>query len=171
VTDAQGFIALSQDPAFKLYIDRSLLKDYDQDNVDIGSGKDTGDGRGNFFAERILVHEAAATVAAKYAVSRPESLVAMVAPTPDLRFLRGINGRIARICKFLNPEANKVTNNCVTTILLNPTAKETLSKSRFLRLEIGTGPKTLAYQTKVADYLWFSSMPKVNLITRLMDGN
>jgi hypothetical protein len=169
VTDAQGFIALSQDPAFKLYIDRSLLKDYDQDNVDIGSGKDTGDGRGNFFAERILVHEAAATVAAKYAVSRPESLVAMVAPTPDLRYLRGINGRIARICKYLNPEANKVTNNCVTTILLNPTAKETLSKSRFLRLEIGTGPRTLEFQTKVADYLWFSSMPKVNLITRLMD--
>lgn len=171
VVDAQGFIALSQDPAFKLYTDRSLLKDYDQVNVDIGSGKDTGDGRGNFFAERILVHEAAATVAAKYAVSRPESLVAMVAPTPDLRFLRGINGRIARICKYLNPDANKVTNDCVTTILLNPTAKETLSKSRFLRLEIGTGPRTLDYQTKVADYLWFSSMPKVNLITRLMDGN
>jgi hypothetical protein len=170
VVDAEGFIAQPQDPAYKLYTDRSLLKDYDENYVNLSTGKDTGDGRGNFFAERILVHEAAATVAAKYAVSRPESLVAMVAPTPDLRFLRGINGRIARICKHLNPEANKVTNDCVTTILLNPTAKETLSKSRFLRLEIGTGPKTLAYQTKVADYLWFSSMPKVNLITRLMDG-
>jgi hypothetical protein len=36
-------------------------------------------------------------------------------------------------------------------------------------LEIGTGPRTLEFQTKVADYLWFSSMPKVNLVTRLMD--
>jgi hypothetical protein len=163
VVDTPGFIALPQDPGFKLYTDRSLLKDYD--DID---GK--GDGRGNFFAERILVHETAATVAAQYAVRRPESLVAIVAATPDLRFLRGINGRIARVCQYLNPNDNKVTNDCVTTILLNPTAKETLSKTRFLRLEVGTGPKTLAYQTKVADYLWFSSMPKVNLITRLMDG-
>jgi hypothetical protein len=172
VIDAQGFIALSQDPAFKLYIDRSLLKDYDEaNNINNGgkAGDTTGDGRGNFFAERILVHETAATVAAQYAVTRPESMVAVVAPTPDVRYLRGINGRIARICKALNPDANKVTNDCVTTILLNPTAKETLSKSRFLRLEIGTGPRTLDYQTKVADYLWFSSMPKVNLITRLME--
>jgi hypothetical protein len=69
--DAQGFLLFCRkDPAFKLYIDRSLLKDYDQDNVDIGSGKDTGMAA-TFFAEWI-VHEAAATVAAKYAVSRPD---------------------------------------------------------------------------------------------------
>jgi len=162
VVDAEGFIGLSQDPRFKLYTDRSLLKDFSPLKGD--------DQPGGFFAERILVHETAATVAAKYASQRPDSLVAIVAPAPDVRFLLGINGRIPRICNFLNPGQNKVTANAVTTILLNPTAKETLSKSRYLRLEIGTGPQTLDYQTKVADYLWFSSSPKVNMIPRLMNG-
>jgi Haem-binding uptake, Tiki superfamily, ChaN len=165
VADPQGFIAITQDPRYKLYTDRSLLKDFNPVSND---EKATG-----FFAERILVHEAAATVAAKYAVERPESLVAIVAPMPDVRFLLGINGRIPRVCAALNSQrqvTNKVTDNAVTTILLNPTAKETLSGSRYLRLEIGTGPETLDYQTKVADYLWFSSSPKVNLIPRLMNA-
>jgi hypothetical protein len=109
---------LTQDPTFKLYTDRSLLKDFDP--------VDNKDQQGNFFAQRILVHEAAATALAKYAVSRPDSFVAVLAPTPDLRFLGGINGRIPRVCEYLNKESNKVTNDAVTTILLNPTAKVSL---------------------------------------------
>jgi hypothetical protein len=162
VLDPDGFIALSQSPKYRVYADRSLLKDYEPLNAN--------DKAGAFFAERILVHETAASVAASYAVQRPDSLVTIIAPTPDLRFLQGINGRIARICAFLNAKTtNKVTENAVTTILLNPTAKETLSLSRYLRLEIGTGPATLTSQAKVADYLWFSASPKVNLIPRLMN--
>lgn len=165
VADPKGFVALAQDPKYKLYADRSLFKDLDATSK--------GEKAAAFFAERILVHETAATVAAKYAVMRPESLVAIAAPTPDVRYLQGINGRIPRVCAALNKQrqvTNKVTNNAVTTILLNPTAAETLSASRYLRLEIGTGPETLDYQTKVADYLWFSSSPKVNLIPRLMNA-
>lgn len=161
VLDPNGFIALSQDPKFRVYADRSLLKDWQQTN-----DKDTA---GGFFAERILAHETAASVAASYASSRPDALVSIVAPTPDMRYLQGINGRIPRIAQYLNPSENKITDNAVTTILLNPTAKETLSKSRFLRLEIGTGPETLPYQSKVSDYLWFSTMPKVNMLPRLME--
>lgn len=121
VADTEGFIALTQDPTFKLYTDRSLLKDFDP--------VDNKDQQGNFFAQRILVHEAAATALAKYAVSRPDSFVAILAPTPDLRFLGGINGRIPRVCEYLNKESNKVTNDAVTTILLNPTAKVSLCKT------------------------------------------
>lgn len=162
VADPNGFIAQTKDPRYRLYTDRSLLKDFDSTST--GEEKATG-----YFAERILVHEAGATVLAKYAVQRPEAFVMMVAPIPDVRFLQGINGRIARICAAINPQQNKVTDNAVTTILLNPTAEETLSQSRYLRLEIGTGPETLDYQTKIADYLWFSSSPKVNMIPRLMN--
>lgn len=162
VADPDGFIALSQDPRFRVYADRSLLKDYQPSTND--------DTAGLFFAERILVHETAAGVVAKYAVQRPDSMVLVVAPTPDLRYLQGINGRIPRLCAFLDPENNKVTESAVTTILLNPSAKETLSKTNYLRLEVGTGPETLAYQSKVADYLWFSFMPKVNMLPRLMNG-
>ena len=138
------------------------LKDFEPTN--------NNDQIGNYFSERILVHETAATAAAKYASDKPDSFVALVAPTPDVRFLQGINGRIPRICQFLNPSGNLVTANAVTTILLNPTASETLSKSRYLRLEVGTGPETIDYQSKVSDYLWFSSSPKVNMIPRLMNA-
>ena len=162
VADPQGFIGMTTQPQFQLYTDRSLFKDLP-----------TGVKEGDFFAQRILVHETAASVCAKYAEAHqtadgPTPLVALVAPTPDVRFLvGGINGRLARVSNFLG--LNKVTNNAVTTILCNPTAADTLSKTRYLRLEIGTGPETIQYQSKVADYLWFSSSPKVNLIPRLMN--
>ena len=173
VLDPQGFISVTQNPQYKLYTDRSLLKDYAPTSAD--------DNVKGFFAERIFIHETGASVVAKYAVDKPESLVAIVAPTPDLRYLQGINGRIPRVYASLvtknnkngnnsQPVTNKVSDNAVTTILLNPTATETLSAGRFLRLEIGTGPDTLVYQAKVADYLWFTSSPKVNLIPRMMNG-
>lgn len=158
VVDPEGFISLTNEPRFKLYTDRSLFKDFQPLN-----DKDTA---GAFFAERILVHEAGATVMAKYGTQNLDSLVLAVAPTPDLRYLGGYNGRIPRVCAHFSGPSNQVGMNAVTTILLNPTARETLSASRYLRLEIGTGPDTLAYQTKVADYLWFSASPKVNLIPR-----
>jgi len=173
VLDPEGFISVTKDQRYKLYTDRSLLKDYAPTNDD--------DNLKGFFAERIFVHEAAASVVANYAVNKPEALVTIVAPTPDVRYLQGINGRIPRVYGSLvkrnndngtnsQTVTNKVSDNAVTTVLLNPTAAETLSAGRFLRLEIGTGPETLAYQAKVADYLWFSSSPKVNLIPRMMNG-
>jgi len=162
VFDPDGFIKLSQEPKFRVYADRSLLKDFTSLSSD--------DSPGLFFSERILVHETAAGIAAKYATPRPDSMVIIAAPTPDLRFLQGINGRIPRLCGILNPSESKVTDEAVTTILLNPSARGTLSKTNYLRLEIGTGPETLDYQSKVADYFWFSFMPKVNMIPRLMNA-
>lgn len=167
VADAQGFIALTQELKFKLYADKSLLKDY----VPALASEDeaaTKAGQANFFAERILVHEACATAVSKWATSRPSSLVVAIAPIPDVRFMGGINGRVPRVCRHLNPES-LVDEEAVTTILLNPNARETLSESKFLRLEIGTAPNNWTYQTKIADYLWFSSMPKVNMLPRMMN--
>jgi hypothetical protein len=162
VLDSEGFIALTQDPKFRLYADRSLLKAF----VPVSKT----DAPGNFFAERILAHETGATAIARYATARPESLVAYVAPIVDVRFIGGVNGRLPRVCQFINKEQNKVNEACVTTILLNPSAKETLSLSRYIRLEIGTSPTNMQYQTQVSDYLWFSKMPKVNMIPRLMNN-
>ena len=162
VIDAEGFIAWTQDPKSRLYTEKSLLKDF----VPL----DEKDAPGNFFAQKILEHETMATAIAKYAVRHPKTLVMAVAPIPDVRYLGGSNGRLPRICKAIKSDTN-IDEEAVTTILLNPSAAETLSKSKFLRLEIGTAPKLLQYQTKVADYLWFSSMPKVNMIPRLMNGN
>jgi len=168
VSDAQGFIALTQEPKFKLYADKSLLKDYKPSPSEATDEAATKAGQANFFAERILVHEACATAISKWATSRPNSMVVTIAPIPDVRFMGGMNGRVPRVCQHLNP-TSLVNEEAVTTILLNPNARETLSESKFLRLEIGTAPNNWTYQTKIADYLWFSSMPKVNMIPRMMN--
>eukprot|EP00536_Pseudo-nitzschia_multiseries_P000934 jgi/Psemu1/294228/fgenesh1_pm.11_\ len=175
VLDPEGFIAITQDPRYKLYTDRSLLKDVGPSNDENIRADIKG-----FFAERIFVHETGASLVAKYAVNKPESLVVMVAPISDVRYLQGINGRIPRVYGSLVKQnnangtnsqsvTNKVSNDAVTTILVNPTAPDTLSAGVKLRLEIGTGPDTLDLQTKIADYIWFSSSPKVNLIPRMMN--
>mmetsp|Transcript_19943 Transcript_19943/g.43359 ORF Transcript_19943/g.43359 Transcript_19943/m.43359 type:complete len:481 (-) Transcript_19943:1049-2491(-) len=172
VLDPEGFISVTKDPRYKLYTDRSLLKDFEPANAE--------DNIKGFFAERIFVHETGASLVASYAVDKPESLVVMVSPISDVRYLQGINGRIPRVYGSLvkknnangtnsQPVTNKVSNDAVTTILLNPTAPDTLSAGRRLRLEIGTGPDTIDIQTKIADYIWFSASPKVSLIPRLMN--
>jgi Haem-binding uptake, Tiki superfamily, ChaN len=179
VVDPEGFISTTNDPFFKLYTDRSLLKD----RLFLKTDADETVSEGNYFAERILAHEAAATLISQYALGRGnDCLVAVLAPINDLRYMGGINGRIPRIFQFLQNAPNSltaevsssiafapVTMNDVTTILLNPTALDTLSRTVRLRLEIGTGPDTLAYQTKIADYLWFDSSPPVKLLPRVMD--
>jgi len=162
VIDAEGFIAWTQDPKSKMYTEKSLLKDF--------VPMDEKDTPGNYFAEKILKHETMATAIAQYAVSHPKTLVLAIAPIKDVRFLGGPNGRLPRVCKVIKSDTN-IDEEAVTTILLNPSAQETLSKSKFLRLEIGTAPRLLEYQTKIADYLWFSTMPKVNMLPRLMNGN
>ncbi|KAL3800195.1 hypothetical protein HJC23_001116 [Cyclotella cryptica] len=174
VADAEGFIALTRDPKFQLYTEKSLLKDFTPSSPTISEEQFKAE-QANFFAERILVHETAATVITKWAAPRPNSLVITLAPIADVRFMGGMNGRVPRVYRFLNGdksggnEGRGVGEDAVTTILLNPSAQETLSESRFLRLEIGTAPNNWAYQTKIADYFWFSSMPKVNMLPRMMN--
>mmetsp|Transcript_2348 Transcript_2348/g.3447 ORF Transcript_2348/g.3447 Transcript_2348/m.3447 type:complete len:484 (+) Transcript_2348:95-1546(+) len=159
VVDAQGFIELTQDARFKLYTEYSMLKGFVPQSAE--------DKPGDFFSERILWDEAVATAAARWAVIRPDSLMVIVAPFDRLRYMGGVNFRLPRVCKALQKDS-KVDEEAVTTILLNPTAQETLSQSRYIRLEIGTAPTNVAYQSKLADYVWFSSMPKVNTIPRMM---
>lgn len=160
VVDPQGFIDTANDSLFKLYADRSLFKDFTPQN-----GQDAPS---SFLFERMLVHEAAATAVAKFGYNQDDALCLLITPVADVRFLQGINGRIPRVVRALNPDTS-TTENAVTTILCNPTAKDTLSKSNFLRLEIGTGPDSLNFQQKVADYLWFSQVPKVNVLPRIMN--
>lgn len=161
VLDSQGFIDWTQAPKNRMYTDKSLLKDFE--------AQDPKDSPANFFGERILVHETIATTIAKYAVQHPKTLVIAISQIKDVRFMGGPNGRVVRVCKALSPDM-VVDEDAVTTILINPSAEETLSQSKFLRLEIGTAPSLLQYQTKVSDYLWFSTMPKVNMLPRLMNG-
>jgi hypothetical protein len=192
VKDPNGFIATTNDPKFKLYTDRSLLKDrLFVAKADTSSLSSEPVSEGNYFAERILSHEAGATFVSQYAMDHRTTdnccVIAIVAPINDVRYLGGINGRIPRIYQYLSETTGNssneslstststsvpeslITMNDITTILINPTAIDTLSRTVRLRLEIGTGPDTIPYQTKIADYLWFSSSPPVNILPRMMD--
>lgn len=160
VSDTQGFISVTQDPKFKLYTQKSMMKDFIPLNEK--------DNEGAFFAERILYDEAVATSIARWAMTRKDSMVVTISATKDVRFFGGANGRLPRVYKFFSPDS-LVDDESVTTILLNPSAQETLSLSRFLRLEIGTTPDNWQYLTKVSDYFWFSKVPKVNMLPRMMN--
>ena len=85
----------------------------------------------------------------KYAVRHPQTLVVDIAPIRVLRYLGGPNGRVPHVYKVVKGDT-KVDQEAVTIILLKPSAEETLSKSIFLRLEIGTATAALLqYQTNV----------------------
>ena len=114
VMDPEGFIALTQDPKFKLYTDKSMMKNY--------VSLDEKDSPANFFAEQILTDEAVASAAARWAILRPSSLVIVLDPIYNVRFFGGANGRVERVCKFLSPDT-AVDEESITTILLNPSAE------------------------------------------------
>jgi len=166
VVDTQGFIDMVQNPKFQLYTDKSMMKDYTS-NDDISPG--------DFFAERILYDEAVATAASNWALltnsrnNNKNSLMIVLSAIEGVRFFGGANGRIRRVSSFLSPDSAPVEEEAITTILLNPTAQKTLSQSNYLRTVIGTTPESRPYQTKIADYLWFTSMPKVNMLPRMMN--
>lgn len=121
VADAEGFIGLTRDPKFKLYTDKSLIKDFKPSSETIPEDQIKAE-QANYFAEKILVHEAAATKVAQWAASRPNSLVITVASIPDVRFMGGMNGRVPRVYNKLNDKV-EISEDAVTTILLNPSAK------------------------------------------------
>lgn len=54
------------------------------------------------------------------------------------------------------------------TILVNPTALDSLSDNRSLRLALEYADDLYAGKP-LADYLWFSKSPKVNLIPRMLN--
>jgi hypothetical protein len=56
----------------------------------------------------------------------------------------------------------------VKSMLLNPSAQDSQSGNRALRLTLAYADK-LVIANPLANYLWFSSSPKVNLLTRMMD--
>lgn len=128
VADTKGFINMVQNPKFKLYTNKSLLKEYEAFNLSKNPDED-GD-IGNFFAESILHDEAVATASAKWAhqvktrtsSKGNNSLMIILSAFERVRFLGGANGRVLRVYQFLSPDS-KISEEAVTSILLNPTAK------------------------------------------------
>ena len=77
----------------------------------------------------------------------------------------GAPGRLERIGGArLNRETFKVK-----TMLLNPTAADSLSPLKSLRLNIGVGANQAKVARPVGNYVWFSRSPPPNLLIRYLD--
>lgn len=127
----------------------------------------------NYFSYRILQQEYIATlVARRFADASKEQgrsskeLVILLAPESDIKFGLGVEERVKRSLNRVRADSPPSSSSSrVYSVLLNPSATDSLSDTAQLRLVLAYGP-LLRYQRPLADFLWFSEYPPVRLLTR-----
>ncbi len=127
----------------------------------------------NYFSYRILRQEYIATlVARRFADASKEQgrsskeLVILLAPESDIKFGLGVEERVKRSLNRVRADSPPSSSSSrVYSVLLNPSAADSLSDTAQLRLVLAYGP-LLRYQRPLADFLWFSEYPPVRLLTR-----
>ena len=157
---------------FKRYSDSVITSRFEQDNSSSSSRRFTS--VENYFSYRILQQEYTATlVARRFAdadAANKELLVVLLAPESDIKFGLGVEERVKRSVNRVRaaaPSSNNNNNNAkVYSVLLNPSAMDSLSDTAQLRLVLAYGPALLRYQRPLADFLWYSEYPPVRLLTR-----
>mmetsp|Transcript_6716 Transcript_6716/g.8833 ORF Transcript_6716/g.8833 Transcript_6716/m.8833 type:complete len:444 (+) Transcript_6716:3-1334(+) len=177
VSDPTGFISAVRDPGFKAYSDRVILSSF-EDHVEMGIYPPTSEAQRNFFAGRILWDEAMADKASKFVRENPDTLMTVLIGSDHVKFGYGSAWRCDRLLNkqtIIEPAAaagqasGAATGNDkkykVTTMMLNPTAEDSLSASRTLRLKLGLDGERFDNSKPLADYLMFSSYPKVSLLS------
>lgn len=155
VPDANLFLSMIKRPGYNRYAQSVIL-----------SGRDQGD---NAFARAIVRHEAAAAAAARWlrdeSASSPRR-IALLCGEEDVKFGFGVAARLERLAP---PSAAEERAFDVRTVLLNPTAADSMSPTPNLRLALGVSPRTLSESYPIANVIAFSESPPVNLLTRLQE--
>lgn len=167
-----GFLQSVLAEGFKRYSDSAITSRFEED-----SSNRRFTSVENYFSYRILQQEYIATlVARRFADASKEQdrnskeLVILLAPESDIKFGLGVEERVKRSLdrvradKF-SPPSSSSSSNRVYSVLLNPSAADSLSDTAQLRLVLAYGP-LLRYQRPLADFLWFSEYPPVRLLTR-----
>ena len=158
---------------FRLYADYVMTRDFKPANEN--------DRVSNFFAERCMVDEVVATNVAQFLTGEEangKGLVLLLDSICNVEYgaAGGVESRLQRIVDATSKQEKgkgkgkgkgKVST---ASFLINPTARDTLSLgSSQLRLSIGTKPELFDVETKVCDFIWFSDVPKINLLNRVMN--
>jgi len=157
VSDTNGFVTSVTNKGFKRYADAVIADNYAKK----GAG-DASLSSEKFFALQILQNEGTATTLSRYAGEHAkEDLVVLVTDLARLRFGFGVQDRTKALLKKTIVEGSEE----VLSILVNPSASETLSQSSQLRLSLAYG-KFLPEQRMLADFVWFSKEPPLKLLTR-----
>lgn len=159
VSDPKGFINAVTNKGFKYYADRVILSSF-EDDVKRGVFPATMQGKANFFAARILQDEAIANRMAQYLQDNPKALMVTILGADHVKFGYGSSWRLERLMS--SAAAVPLESR---TILLNPSAKDSLSLSTTLRLRLGNNGEREEFSKPLANLLIFSSSPRVNLLT------
>jgi uncharacterized iron-regulated protein len=165
VPDPQGFVESVKGTGFQRYTDNVILPSYDY-HVRNGLLGDKPSPE-KFFASRILRDEAIASAAAKFVQENPASIMVVLAGEERVKFGYGIQERAKRALTTMrkSQSGDSAAPAKVLSVLLNPTAIDSLSLTMQLRLTLAYG-KFLVDQRPLADFLWFSKSPAVKLLTR-----
>ena len=153
---------------FKKYTEKVILSSYynNPEATITASINSNATNPENYFSSKILQHEFAAYITAKYSYAdgKNNNLVILISPELDVKFGYGIQERIERNLDYLqssvsvdsqsdtkeeinkgvsnpssNPSSGSKTENKVYSILLNPTAADSLSDTVQLRLVLAYG--------------------------------
>uniref|UniRef100_A0A6U4EE27 Haem-binding uptake Tiki superfamily ChaN domain-containing protein n=1 Tax=Phaeomonas parva TaxID=124430 RepID=A0A6U4EE27_9STRA len=160
VPDADAFLSTIRVKGFQRYAQNVIL------------GADAPQGK-NAFAVAILRHEAMASGAARYLrkgiTEGVRRQAILVADTRDVIYYFGAQMRLQRLAPQPETRAEGAApaEFKVRSILLNPTASDSLSELPELRLALGITPKSVKEAYPLADLICFSGSPAVSLLTRM----
>ena len=161
VSDTNGFVSSVTSKGFKRYADTVIA-----DNFARKGTRETQLTAEKFFAVQILQNEGTATALSRYANEHSkESLVVLVTDNARIRFGFGLQDRTKALLMTGEEAFVEGGSEGVLSILINPSAQETLSQSSQLRLSLAYG-KFLPDQHMLADFVWFSDEPPLKLLTR-----
>ena len=191
VPDTDGFVASVKGPGFQRYTEKVILPSYQfhAENKLLGDNPTPE----KFFSSRILWDEGMASSAVTYLTDKPAKTMMVVLTGLDhVKFGYGIRERALRGLKNFRDkkyaaslaayeslvaaasgDAKKkpqkpadITKDVkVLSVLLNPTAQDSLSPTVQLQLCLAYGP-FLKDQKPLADFLWFTDSPPVKILTR-----
>lgn len=163
VGDANEFVESVTAPGFKFYSDKVIQGVYEKYMAEGALGPSVTPA--NFFAAQILTDEAMAKRSVEHMRGHPDDLMVVLSDIDRCTYGLGAPGRLERVGGArLNRESFKVK-----TMLLNPTARDSLSPIKSLRLNIGVGANQAKVTRPVGNYVWFSKSPPPNLLIRYLD--
>jgi len=162
-----GFLQSVLGEGFKRYADGVITSRFEQDSI-----RQQFRSVENYFSYRILQQEYAATLLAqRFSDQDPNNelgrskLVILLAPESDIKFGLGVEERVKRGLNRVKRGAPPSSSANVNSVLLNPSAADSLSDTAQLRLVLAYGPLQRV-QRPLADFLWFSEYPPVRILTR-----
>lgn len=164
VPDLNGFVESVKQPGFRRYTDNVIIESFATNNVDKTVTPE------QHFSLRILQDEAIAAKAASYSAANSNQLLVLISPLDRVIFGYGIYARIKRYQQLYKAgkeevDAKAVEKESLLSLVINPTATDSLSAINQLQLTLGYG-KYLEESYVLSDFIWFSEYPMVKLLTR-----